>query len=338
MFFDNLAVFVVPLVCTLLFSLLSVHAFPRVPAFRPVLANVSPPSADLSSSEENDYAGSLGDLFSFDKRSLAATSNPFQLIAAMTSNGDPPISPSLQQSVESNPLMRAWLVILLQKLMEEPPKPEPHSYVFKYGRRRKWKSQPSTRISHRTEILNKIPFPSSHLSFLFVLSRRCHCLSHLTDDGLCLGQRERERERKWVKGKHRVAEWFLERRINTSESLDWQSISQDDDRWMEERGACEFPSSQSMERERERERICSFCVLGSRVNRPRASINTCLSLIFRHLQNNCSDSDHYDDSSCSTIQTTSLSSSTTRPASLGDPIHRAIDLHQCRHRFHVVRL
>lgn len=43
------------------------------------------------------------------------------------------LSPSLQNLVETNPFARAWLAMLLQKVMEEQPVP----YIFKYGRRRK---------------------------------------------------------------------------------------------------------------------------------------------------------------------------------------------------------
>lgn len=43
------------------------------------------------------------------------------------------LSPSLQTLVETNPFARAWLTMLLQKVMEEQPVP----YIFKYGRRRK---------------------------------------------------------------------------------------------------------------------------------------------------------------------------------------------------------
>ena len=43
------------------------------------------------------------------------------------------LTPSLQLLVESNPLARTWLTLLLQKVMEEQPVP----YIFKYGRRRK---------------------------------------------------------------------------------------------------------------------------------------------------------------------------------------------------------
>ena len=43
------------------------------------------------------------------------------------------LSPSLQILVETNPFARAWLTMLLQKVMEEQPVP----YIFKYGRRRK---------------------------------------------------------------------------------------------------------------------------------------------------------------------------------------------------------
>ena len=43
------------------------------------------------------------------------------------------LSPSLKKLVETNPFARAWLTLLLQKLMQEQPAP----YIFKYGRRRK---------------------------------------------------------------------------------------------------------------------------------------------------------------------------------------------------------
>jgi hypothetical protein len=43
------------------------------------------------------------------------------------------LSPSLKTLVETNPFARAWLTMLLQKLMQEQPTP----YIFKYGRRRK---------------------------------------------------------------------------------------------------------------------------------------------------------------------------------------------------------
>jgi len=43
------------------------------------------------------------------------------------------LSPSLKILVETNPFARAWLTVLLQKVMEEQPTP----YIFKYGRRRK---------------------------------------------------------------------------------------------------------------------------------------------------------------------------------------------------------
>lgn len=43
------------------------------------------------------------------------------------------LSPSLKTLVETNPFARAWLTMLLQKLMQEQHVP----YIFKYGRRRK---------------------------------------------------------------------------------------------------------------------------------------------------------------------------------------------------------
>lgn len=43
------------------------------------------------------------------------------------------LSPSLKTLVETNPFARAWLTMLLQKLMQEQHVP----YIFKYGKRRK---------------------------------------------------------------------------------------------------------------------------------------------------------------------------------------------------------
>jgi hypothetical protein len=43
------------------------------------------------------------------------------------------LSPSLKTLVETNPFARAWLTMLLQKLMQEQHVP----YIFKYGRRRR---------------------------------------------------------------------------------------------------------------------------------------------------------------------------------------------------------
>lgn len=43
------------------------------------------------------------------------------------------LSPSLKTLIETNPFARAWLTMLLQKLMQEQHVP----YIFKYGRRRK---------------------------------------------------------------------------------------------------------------------------------------------------------------------------------------------------------
>lgn len=48
------------------------------------------------------------------------------------------LSPSLKLMVETNPVARAWLILLLQKAMKEQHVPEQHvPYIFKYGRRRK---------------------------------------------------------------------------------------------------------------------------------------------------------------------------------------------------------
>ena len=240
MFFDNLAVFVVPLVCTSLFSLLSVHGFPRVPSSSPlrrVLTTVDPPSDDLSSSEENDdIAGPIRDFFSFDKRSLSTATNPFPLISAMADPeqqkslqelvDSPPISQSLKESVEGNPLMRVWLGLLLQKLMEEQPQP----YIFKYGRRRKWNSSAIslhdwTRattgdssiiiiIGRRSWI--KVPFRSLHFSLSLFLIR-----ADFQRTLPCQGQRTNFLD----------SEWIVRGRTNTNDSCDRESI-----RWHDERG------------------------------------------------------------------------------------------------------
>jgi hypothetical protein len=47
------------------------------------------------------------------------------------------LSPSLKILVETNPFARAWLTVLLQKVMQEQPVPYNVPYIFKYGRRRK---------------------------------------------------------------------------------------------------------------------------------------------------------------------------------------------------------
>ena len=43
------------------------------------------------------------------------------------------LSPSLKNLVKDNPILQAWLFVLLQRLLEEKSAP----YIFKYGRRRK---------------------------------------------------------------------------------------------------------------------------------------------------------------------------------------------------------
>ncbi|CAF0941614.1 unnamed protein product [Didymodactylos carnosus] len=58
--------------------------------------------------------------------------NPF---ASLTSNSNPNmghrLSPSLKQMIETNPFARAWLALLLRKIVQEQPVP----YIFKYGKK-----------------------------------------------------------------------------------------------------------------------------------------------------------------------------------------------------------
>lgn len=90
-----------------------------------------------SNSSTMKEAHSLSGYFD-DDPNMAATEN------ADDSNGDritdysqfagsPAIAPSLRAFVEKNPLARAWLALLLRKVMTEQSQP----YIFKYGRRRK---------------------------------------------------------------------------------------------------------------------------------------------------------------------------------------------------------
>jgi len=63
-------------------------------------------------------------------------SNTNTVQTANTNNLDqaaqgPRLSPSLKQMIEKNPFARAWLALLLQKIVQEQPVP----YIFKYGRK-----------------------------------------------------------------------------------------------------------------------------------------------------------------------------------------------------------
>jgi hypothetical protein len=64
---------------------------------------------------------------------LADTSNANNVVNLSQLSESTRLSPSLKILVETNPFARAWLTVLLQKIMQEQPVP----YIFKYGRRRK---------------------------------------------------------------------------------------------------------------------------------------------------------------------------------------------------------
>ncbi|CAF0924153.1 unnamed protein product [Adineta steineri] len=64
---------------------------------------------------------------------LADSSNADNIVNLNQLNEPLRLSPSLKKLVETNPFARAWLTMLLQKLMKEQSVP----YIFKYGRRRK---------------------------------------------------------------------------------------------------------------------------------------------------------------------------------------------------------
>ncbi|CAF0788080.1 unnamed protein product [Adineta ricciae] len=76
--------------------------------------------------------------FNLDPAAVAAAafadpSDPSSVVNLSRLSESTRLSPSLKVLVETNPIARAWLTMLLQKVMEEQPTP----YIFKYGRRRK---------------------------------------------------------------------------------------------------------------------------------------------------------------------------------------------------------
>lgn len=167
MFFDTLPVYVVTLLSSLFLSATFVHGQPTSPSplaadfasslrlikYRPLTSvDLTDERADASSDESDEaYANLLSRrLFRLadGRASLTATrrSVPPAAFALAQSASEPEqagdyeqtqepirLSASLKKLVETNPIARAWLTLLLQKLMQEQPVP----YIFKYGRRRK---------------------------------------------------------------------------------------------------------------------------------------------------------------------------------------------------------
>ncbi|UJR08530.1 hypothetical protein I4U23_012793 [Adineta vaga] len=160
MFFDILAIFIVTLLSSLFLSTTSIYGLPSSASTLQYIANS--PSADLSSSlrlikhrpvtsVDNDSGGDISEMFIDEKnqpqRKRLAPTTRFHVNSAVATLAESPssnadydqfqepirLSPSLKKLVETNPFARAWLTMLLQKLMQEQPVP----YIFKYGRRRK---------------------------------------------------------------------------------------------------------------------------------------------------------------------------------------------------------
>jgi hypothetical protein len=87
-----------------------------------------------STSQSNSASPSLPAEFNLNSAvAAAAFADPNSVINFGQSSDSARLSPSLTVLVETNPFARAWLSLLLQKVMEEQPVP----YIFKYGRRRK---------------------------------------------------------------------------------------------------------------------------------------------------------------------------------------------------------
>jgi hypothetical protein len=100
----------------------------------------------LKPSSSSSSSSLLSNMFHQEKRSSPTQFNINSAVAALadSSNGNSVVnlnqlkepirlSPSLKTLVETNPFARAWLTLLLQKLMQDQHVP----YIFKYGRRRK---------------------------------------------------------------------------------------------------------------------------------------------------------------------------------------------------------
>jgi len=79
--------------------------------------------------------------FNFNSAAVAALADPSNannVVNLSQLSESTRLSPSLKLMVETNPVARAWLILLLQKAMKEQHVPEQHvPYIFKYGRRRK---------------------------------------------------------------------------------------------------------------------------------------------------------------------------------------------------------
>ncbi|CAF1393896.1 unnamed protein product [Adineta ricciae] len=156
MFFDILAMFIVTLLSSLFLSTTSISALPSSASSLQLITNS--PSADFTSSlrllkhrpvTSVDRSEVFVDEKSQHQEKRSPPSPRVHVNSAVATLAESSsidnavdydqfqepirLSSSLRKLVETNPLARAWLTMLLQKLMQEQPVP----YIFKYGRRRK---------------------------------------------------------------------------------------------------------------------------------------------------------------------------------------------------------
>ena len=114
-----------------------VHALPSKPLFRKLLLSLQNNQQEKRSDSSSISASSIPAQFNFNQAVAAAAfadpSNADNVVNLSNLSESTRLSPSLKTLVETNPFARAWLTMLLQKVMEEQPVP----YIFKYGRRRK---------------------------------------------------------------------------------------------------------------------------------------------------------------------------------------------------------
>lgn len=118
------------------------HALPSKPLFRKLLLSLQKSNYNNQQQQKRSdsspiSASSLPTQFNFNPAVAAAAfadpSNADNVVNLSNLSESTRLSPSLKALVETNPFARAWLTMLLQKVMEEQPVP----YIFKYGRRRK---------------------------------------------------------------------------------------------------------------------------------------------------------------------------------------------------------
>lgn len=166
MFITNLTVFVVSLIFLFLFSSVPVKTFKLSKSNVNYLPSLSSSDRHLSNienslSNEDDDDGYRSEILMADDELFSnrnrlpfnsieanlrgfnknhpdqfrkrATVSPYGRRADEDAFDSVRLSPSLKQLVETNPIARIWLTMLLNKVLKDESTP----YIFKYGRRRK---------------------------------------------------------------------------------------------------------------------------------------------------------------------------------------------------------